>query len=160
MQTFKNDGLVFDVIDEGPVDGDVVILLHGFPESNEMWADVVPRLTAVGLRVLAPDQRGYSERRPPDRAEGLSAEPADRRHPRPGRRRRCRPVPPRRPRLGGRRGVGPCGESRRSRHDAHLAVRAPPSSVRCVDGALDPTAALLVHVRVPATGDRAPGSST
>ena len=53
-------GLVFDVRDEGPIDGDVVVLLHGFPERSTCWRLVVPHLHAAGLRTLAMDQRGYS----------------------------------------------------------------------------------------------------
>lgn len=60
METFSRDGLTFDVIDRGPADGPVVILLHGFPQSAESWSDVVPLLTATGLRTLALNQRGYS----------------------------------------------------------------------------------------------------
>ncbi len=60
MQTFTHDGLTFDLVDSGPADGPVVILLHGFPQSAAAWSEVTPHLTDVGLRVLAPDQRGYS----------------------------------------------------------------------------------------------------
>lgn len=60
MQHFVRDGLTFDVTDEGPADGRVVILLHGFPEDRQSWSAVLPRLTGAGYRVLAPDQRGYS----------------------------------------------------------------------------------------------------
>ena len=50
----------FDVIDAGPADGQVVVLLHGFPQQNTMWQPVISRLTAQGYRCLAPRQRGYS----------------------------------------------------------------------------------------------------
>jgi pimeloyl-ACP methyl ester carboxylesterase len=60
MDQFSRSGLLFDVIDAGPPDGDGVILLHGFPETSASWSAVSPALTAAGLRVLAPDQRGYS----------------------------------------------------------------------------------------------------
>jgi pimeloyl-ACP methyl ester carboxylesterase len=53
-------GLTFEVRDEGPLDGDVVVLLHGFPQSNKSWDQVAPLLHARGLRTLAPSQRGYS----------------------------------------------------------------------------------------------------
>jgi len=65
LRTFERDGLVFDVRDEGPADGEVVVLLHGFPQDATAWDQVVPHLHAAGLRTLAPDQRGYSPRARP-----------------------------------------------------------------------------------------------
>ncbi len=60
MEQFRRGDLVFDVIDAGPADGPVAVLLHGFPEQNTMWQPVIDRLTAQGYRCLAPLQRGYS----------------------------------------------------------------------------------------------------
>jgi pimeloyl-ACP methyl ester carboxylesterase len=60
MDQFRRGDLVFDVIDAGPADGPVVVLLHGFPESNAMYQPVIDRLAAAGYRCLAPLQRGYS----------------------------------------------------------------------------------------------------
>lgn len=60
MHSYVRDGLNFDVTDEGPADGRVVIALHGFPEDRQSWSAVIPQLTDAGYRVLAPDQRGYS----------------------------------------------------------------------------------------------------
>jgi pimeloyl-ACP methyl ester carboxylesterase len=60
VEHFERDGLVFDVRDSGPADGDPVILLHGFPQDGTAFDGVVPRLHAAGLRTLVPDQRGYS----------------------------------------------------------------------------------------------------
>jgi len=60
ITSYTHDGLTFDVRDEGPVDGDPVVLLHGFPERGSAWSSVAPLLHAAGLRTLAPDQRGYS----------------------------------------------------------------------------------------------------
>src|SRR4051794_27351472 len=60
MQQFSRDGFTFDVTDEGPADGPVVVLLHGFPENRSSWLALTPLLVDAGFRVLAPDQRGYS----------------------------------------------------------------------------------------------------
>jgi len=60
LTRFHSDGLTFDVADSGPLDGPVVLALHGFPQTSASWAGVTPLLTAAGYRVLAPDQRGYS----------------------------------------------------------------------------------------------------
>ena len=40
--------------------GDMVILLHGFPETSRMWYDLIKILSINNYRVVAPDQRGYS----------------------------------------------------------------------------------------------------
>jgi pimeloyl-ACP methyl ester carboxylesterase len=70
MEQFRRGEFVFDVIDEGPADGPVVILLHGFPSQNVMWQAITPRLTENGYRCLAPLQRGYSAgARPPRRRD-------------------------------------------------------------------------------------------
>jgi pimeloyl-ACP methyl ester carboxylesterase len=60
VDSFRRDGLTFDVRDAGPVDGEPVVLLHGFPQDSSAWDRVVPVLHGAGLRTLAPDQRGYS----------------------------------------------------------------------------------------------------
>jgi len=44
----------------GPLDGSCVILLHGFPQSNYTWRNVIPALAREKFRAVAPDQRGYS----------------------------------------------------------------------------------------------------
>ncbi len=60
MEQYHRGELTFDVIDAGPADGPVVVLLHGFPQFNTSWNAVIDRLTAQGYRCLAPNQRGYS----------------------------------------------------------------------------------------------------
>jgi pimeloyl-ACP methyl ester carboxylesterase len=60
MEQFHRDGLTFDVWDLGPSAGEVVILLHGYPQTKAAWSEVAPALADAGYHVLAPDQRGYS----------------------------------------------------------------------------------------------------
>jgi pimeloyl-ACP methyl ester carboxylesterase len=60
MDSFRSDGLTFDVRDAGPPDGEPIVLLHGFPQDSTAWGAVSPELHRHGLRTLAPDQRGYS----------------------------------------------------------------------------------------------------
>ncbi|MBJ7336923.1 alpha/beta fold hydrolase [Mycolicibacterium sp.] len=60
IQEFGNDGFTFPVTDEGPIDGQIVVLLHGFPQTSTSWALVRERLHASGFRTLAFDQRGYT----------------------------------------------------------------------------------------------------
>ncbi len=56
----SDDGLVFDALVDGPVDGEVVLLLHGFPQSAAIWLPQIEALAAAGYRAVAFDQRGYS----------------------------------------------------------------------------------------------------
>lgn len=60
LATFQSDGLTFSVTDTGPLDGPVVVLLHGFPQTSSAWAPVSAGLAAHGYRTIAPDLRGYS----------------------------------------------------------------------------------------------------
>jgi pimeloyl-ACP methyl ester carboxylesterase len=60
ITTLHHQGMTFDVLDEGPLDGKPVVLLHGFPERSSTWRRVTPHLHEAGLRTLALDQRGYS----------------------------------------------------------------------------------------------------
>lgn len=70
MEQFRRGDRVFDVIDAGPADGPVVVLLHGFPQHNTSWDAIIGQLTAQGFRCLAPNQRGYSPgARPPRRRD-------------------------------------------------------------------------------------------
>jgi pimeloyl-ACP methyl ester carboxylesterase len=70
VEQYRRGELTFDVIDAGPADGPVVVLLHGFPQFNTSWNAVIDRLTAQGYRCLAPNQRGYSPgARPPRRRD-------------------------------------------------------------------------------------------
>jgi pimeloyl-ACP methyl ester carboxylesterase len=69
MDSFRRDGMVFDVRDGGPPDGEPVVLLHGFPQDASAFDRVAPALHGAGLRTLAPDQRGYcASARPRGRA--------------------------------------------------------------------------------------------
>lgn len=68
LTEFTSDGLTFDVRDEGPLEGPVVLALHGFPQTSACWSRVAAPLASAGYRVLAPDQRGYSPRARPRHA--------------------------------------------------------------------------------------------
>jgi pimeloyl-ACP methyl ester carboxylesterase len=78
VDSFRRDGLTFDVRDAGPADGEPVVLLHGFPQDGRAWDRVAPALHGAGLRTLTPDQRGYSPMaRPRSRAAYRSRELVD-----------------------------------------------------------------------------------
>ena len=71
----RANGLEFHAALAGPADGPLVVLLHGFPEFWYGWRRQIEPLAAAGLRVLAPDQRGYNLSAKP---EGLQAYVLDR----------------------------------------------------------------------------------
>jgi pimeloyl-ACP methyl ester carboxylesterase len=48
-------GIEYEVTGEGRP----VVLLHGFPDTGELWRNQVPALADAGFRVIVPDMRGY-----------------------------------------------------------------------------------------------------
>ncbi|NNM35060.1 MAG: alpha/beta hydrolase [Gemmatimonadetes bacterium] len=61
--------MTFEARASGPVDGPLVILLHGFPQTSYAYRHQLRALGALGYRAVAPDQRGYS---PGARPEGIT----------------------------------------------------------------------------------------
>ena len=55
----RANGLRFRTMVDGPPQGELFILLHGFPEGAESWTRQVAALTTAGHLVVAPDMRGY-----------------------------------------------------------------------------------------------------
>jgi pimeloyl-ACP methyl ester carboxylesterase len=53
------NGLRFRTLVDGPPDGEMVILLHGFPEGAESWSKQLDALARGGRLAVAPDLRGY-----------------------------------------------------------------------------------------------------
>lgn len=68
-------GLQLNIAEAGPAEGPLTILLHGFPETWWSWRRQIGPLAAAGLRVVAPDQRGYGQSSRPD---GIAAYHIDR----------------------------------------------------------------------------------
>lgn len=48
-------------VTQGPEEGPLAVLLHGFPEFWYSWRHQIPALAAAGYRVVAPDLRGYND---------------------------------------------------------------------------------------------------
>jgi pimeloyl-ACP methyl ester carboxylesterase len=63
-------------VDEGPANGPVVVLLHGWPYDINSYVDVVPLLTRAGYRVIVPHLRGYGSTRFLDANAVRNGEPA------------------------------------------------------------------------------------
>lgn len=61
MQTRKivTDGLTQQILEAGPHEGDLVLLIHGFPELGISWRAQVRALGDAGYHAVAPDMRGY-----------------------------------------------------------------------------------------------------
>lgn len=55
-------------LDEGPADGQVVLLMHGEPSWSYLYRKMIPGLVSTGYRVVAPDLPGF----------GRSDKPAER----------------------------------------------------------------------------------
>jgi pimeloyl-ACP methyl ester carboxylesterase len=64
----------FDALVAGPRDGELVLLLHGFPQTASCWRPALDALGAAGYRAVAASQRGYS---PGARPEGVAAYSVD-----------------------------------------------------------------------------------
>jgi len=56
-QIVKVNGLNMHLVTSGA--GQPVVLLHGFPDTHAIWRHQIPALAAAGMRVIAPDLRGY-----------------------------------------------------------------------------------------------------
>ena len=54
---YSVNGIEMHVVIAGS--GPDVLLLHGFPDSHELWRHQIPALVAAGFRVIAPDLRGF-----------------------------------------------------------------------------------------------------
>jgi haloalkane dehalogenase len=61
------DGLRMAYVEDGPADGEPVLLLHGEPTWSMLYRKVMPILAGAGLRAIAPDLIGF----------GRSDKPAD-----------------------------------------------------------------------------------
>lgn len=66
------NGLQFTLMSAGPKDGEPVILLHGFPQFADVWAQLLATLGSIGFRAVAFDQRGYSVGARPIETESYS----------------------------------------------------------------------------------------
>lgn len=76
--THRIDAGVLNVgyVDEGPSDGPVVFLLHGFPYDIHAYAEVTPLLVKAGCRVIVPYLRGFGPTRFNDAGTPRSGEQA------------------------------------------------------------------------------------
>jgi len=55
------DGYRIHYVDEGPKDGELILLLHGQPSWSYLYRHMIPPLVAEGYRVVAPDLVGFGK---------------------------------------------------------------------------------------------------
>src|SRR5437660_1518350 len=60
------NGLRFRALVDGPPDGDLFVMLHGFPEGAESWSHQLRLVAGAGFLAVAPDLRGYGLTDAPD----------------------------------------------------------------------------------------------
>jgi pimeloyl-ACP methyl ester carboxylesterase len=58
--TIALNGFQFTFLAAGPINGEPVILLHGFPQFADVWIHLLTTAGDAGFRAVAFDQRGYS----------------------------------------------------------------------------------------------------
>jgi haloalkane dehalogenase len=65
-------GLAMHYVDEGPPDGEPILLLHGQPTWSYLYRHVIAALSLSGLRVVAPDLIGFGKSDKPVRRTDYS----------------------------------------------------------------------------------------
>ncbi len=72
VDDFDGGRLRVAYIEEGPADGETVLLVHGEPSWSFLYRRMVPVLAAAGLRVVVPDLVGFGRSDKPARQEDHS----------------------------------------------------------------------------------------
>ena len=68
------DGLRIHYVDEGPRDGQPVVMLHGNPTWSYLYRNFIPPLVDAGFRAIAHDQAGFGRSHKPKRENEYSIE--------------------------------------------------------------------------------------
>jgi pimeloyl-ACP methyl ester carboxylesterase len=63
MKTIRTEVLEIAYLDDGPKDGQPILLLHGWPESPIGFEKISSRLHKAGFRTIAPFLRGFGDTR-------------------------------------------------------------------------------------------------
>lgn len=66
------DNLRMHYVDEGPPDGEVVLLLHGEPSWSFLYRKMIPIFAEAGYRTIAPDLIGFGKSDKPSEMEDYS----------------------------------------------------------------------------------------
>lgn len=70
----ETNGITLKVYTAGPDDGFPIVLCHGWPELAYSWRHQIKALAEAGLKVIAPNQRGYDGSPGPDEVEAYDME--------------------------------------------------------------------------------------
>ncbi|XP_010429482.1 PREDICTED: bifunctional epoxide hydrolase 2-like [Camelina sativa] len=60
------NGITMHIAENGPKDGPLVLLLHGFPDFWYTWRHQISALSSLDYRTVAPDLRGYGDSDSPE----------------------------------------------------------------------------------------------
>lgn len=61
VDDFEGGTLRMHYLDEGPEDGEIILLMHGQPSWSYLYRKMIPILTKAGLRCIAPDLIGFGK---------------------------------------------------------------------------------------------------
>ena len=71
-RTISANGIELFLLEQG--EGPLVLLCHGWPELAFSWRHQIKALAEAGIRVIAPDQRGYASTDRPEPVEAYDME--------------------------------------------------------------------------------------
>jgi pimeloyl-ACP methyl ester carboxylesterase len=71
-RNIKINDLEFDCIVAGDEQYELVIFLHGFPETSFMWREIIKKTANLGFYCVAPNMRGYSKNACPNGVENYA----------------------------------------------------------------------------------------
>src|SRR5258708_1886974 len=63
MRAIRTSLLEVSLLADGPRQGPVIFLLHGWPDDLRTWNKVAPKLNAAGFRTIIPYLRGFGPTR-------------------------------------------------------------------------------------------------
>jgi haloalkane dehalogenase len=66
------DGMRMHYVDEGPKDGQIVLMLHGEPSWSYLYRKMIPPVAEAGYRVIAPDLIGFGKSDKPNKISDYS----------------------------------------------------------------------------------------
>ena len=74
IRQIKVGNLEFDCRVSGEEKNELVIFLHGFPETSFMWLKIMEKISSLGFYCIAPDMRGYSKNACPKGVKNYTVE--------------------------------------------------------------------------------------